>query len=99
MPEALAAVRAARANRLQDSFNLALGSALASIGLTIPAVALVSMLMGFPLTPGISDEDTLLLVLPLFLAVLSLRTGRTTVLNGVVHLVIFATYLFIVVVP
>ena len=88
MPEGLAAVRAAGNNRLQDSLNLALGSALASIGLTIPAVAIVSLLLGFPLTLGITNEDTVLLVLSLFLAVLSLRTGRTTILNGVVHLVI-----------
>jgi Ca2+:H+ antiporter len=99
MPEGLAAVRAARANRLQDALNLALGSALASIGLTIPAVAVVSLVMGFPLTLGIGDEDIVLLGLSLFLAVVSLQTGRTTILNGVVHLVIFATYLFIVVVP
>lgn len=99
MPEGLAAVRAASNNRLQDSLNLALGSALASIGLTIPAVAIVSLLLGFPLTLGITDEDTVLLVLSLFLAVLSLRTGRTTILNGVVHLVIFATYLFLVILP
>ena len=88
MPEGLAAVRAAGNNRLQDSLNLALGSALASIGLTIPAVAIVSLLLGFPLTLGITNEDTVLLVLSLFLAVLSLRTGRTTILDGVVHLVI-----------
>ncbi len=99
MPEGLAAVRAASSNRLQDSLNLALGSALASIGLTIPAVAIVSLLLGFPLTLGIDDEDTVLLVLSLFLSVLSLRTGRTTILNGVVHLVIFATYLFLVILP
>ncbi len=99
MPEGLAAVRAASNNRLQDSLNLALGSALASIGLTIPAVAIVSLLLGFPLTLGIDDVDTVLLVLSLFLAVLSLRTGRTTILNGVVHLVIFATYLFLVILP
>jgi Ca2+:H+ antiporter len=99
MPEALAALRAAGSNRLQDSLNLALGSALASIGLTIPAVAIVSLVLGFPLTLGITNEDTVLLVLSLFLAVLSLRTGRTTILNGVVHLVIFATYLFLVILP
>ena len=99
MPEGLAAVRAANNNRLQDSLNLALGSALASIGLTIPAVAVVSLLLGFPLTLGITDEDTVLLILSLFVAVLSLRTGRTTILNGVVHLVLFATYLFLVILP
>ena len=99
MPEGLAAVRAARANRLQDSLNLALGSALASIGLTIPAVALVSLSQGFQLTLGLSPLDTELLILSLFLAVLSLQIGRTTVLNGVVHLTVFAVYLFTVINP
>jgi Ca2+:H+ antiporter len=99
MPEGLAAVRAARANRLQDSLNLALGSAMASIGLTIPAVAMVSLAKGFPLTLGLGPLDTELLLLSLFLAVLSLRTGRTTALNGVVHLTIFAVYLFTVINP
>ncbi|MEI6419643.1 MAG: ionic transporter y4hA [Sphingomonadales bacterium] len=99
LPEGLAAVKAARANRLQDSLNLTLGSAMASIGLTIPAVAMVALMLDTPLTLGLDPEATLLLVLSLFLAVLSLRTGRTTVLNGIVHLVVFATYLFFTVVP
>ena len=99
MPEGLAALRAARANRLQDSLNLGLGSALASIGLTIPAVAVVALLLGIPLTLGIDPESSVLLVLSLFLAVLTLATGRTTILAGVVHMVIFATYLFLVIMP
>lgn len=99
LPEGLAAVRAARVNRLQDSLNLALGSALASIGLTIPAVALVSLLLGVPLVLGLNDENSMLLVLSLFLMVISLRTGRTTVLNGIVHLTVFAVYLLLVIVP
>ncbi len=99
MPEALAAVRAARANRLQTSLNLALGSALASIGLTIPAVAIVSLATGWTLTLGIDVKATVLLLLSLLVATLSLSTGRTTVLQGTVHLVIFAVYLFTTVVP
>ena len=99
MPEGLAAYRAARANRLQTSLNLALGSALASIGLTIPAVAAVSIATGMTLTLGIDLKSTVLLLLSLFVCTLSLGTGRTTVLQGVVHLVILATYLFITVVP
>ncbi len=99
MPEGLAAVRAARANRLQTSLNLALGSALASIGLTIPTVAIVSLVTGWTLTLGIDVKSTVLLVLSLMVATLSLGTGRTTVLQGVVHLVIFAVYLFTTVVP
>ena len=72
MPEALAAVRAARANRLQDSLNLGLGSALASIGLTIPAVAIVALWLKIPLTLGINPENSVLLALSLFLAVLTI---------------------------
>jgi Ca2+:H+ antiporter len=98
MPEGLAALRAARANRLQTSLNLALGSALASIGLTIPAVALVSLATGWTLTLGIDVKSTVLLMLSLMVATLSLGTGRTTVLQGAIHLVIFAVYLFMTVV-
>ena len=99
LPEGLAAVRAARANRLQTSLNLALGSALATIGLTIPAVAMVSLATGWTLTLGIDLKSTVLLMLSLMVATLSLGTGRTTVLQGVVHLVIFAVYLFTTIVP
>jgi Ca2+:H+ antiporter len=98
-PEGLAAVRAARADRLQTSLNLALGSALATIGLTIPAVAAVSLLLGIDLVLGLEARDTVLLVLTLFVAVLTLGTGRTTVLQGIVHLVIFAAFLFFAIVP
>jgi Ca2+:H+ antiporter len=99
MPEGLAALRAARANRLQTSLNLALGSALASIGLTIPTVAVLSLASGRPLALGLDAKATVLLVLSLFLTTISLGTGRTTVLQGVVHLVLFAVYLFTTVVP
>ena len=99
LPEGLAAVRAARANRLQTSLNLALGSALASIGLTIPAVALVSVLTGMTLVLGIDVKSMVLFLLSLLVTVLSLATGRTTVLQGAVLLVIFAVYLLLTVVP
>jgi len=99
MPEGYAAVRAARSNRLQTSLNLTLGSALASIGFTIPAVAIFSVLTGSKLMLGLDPKETILLVLSLFVATLSLSTGRTTVLQGTVHLVIFAVYLFTVVIP
>jgi Ca2+:H+ antiporter len=99
LPEGLAALRAARANRLQTSLNLALGSALASIGLTIPAVAMVSIATGWTLTLGLDAKSSILLMLSLLVTTLSLGTGRTTVLQGVVHLVIFATYLFTTVIP
>ncbi len=99
LPEGVAAVRAANANRLQTSLNLALGSALASIGLTIPTVAIVSLLTGWTLTLGVDVKSSVLLVLSLFVASLSLGTGRTTVLQGTVHLVLFAVYLFTTIVP
>jgi Ca2+:H+ antiporter len=79
--------------------NLALGSALASIGLTIPTVAVVSMLLGQPLALGLGLKDMVLLALTLLVGVITLGTGRTTVLQGIVHLVIFATFLFLAVVP
>jgi len=98
-PESLAAVKAARRNRLQTSLNLAMGSALATIGLTIPTVAMVSIYLGLPLSLGIGPKELTLLILSFIVAILSLGTGRTTVLQGVVHLVIFAAYLFITIVP
>jgi len=99
MPEGFAAVRNARANRLQTSLNLAIGSALASIGLSIPTVATMSLVYGWTLTLGLDPKNTALLVLTLFISALSLSTGRTTVMQGAVHLVIFAVYLMISVVP
>lgn len=99
LPESIAAYQAARANRLQTSLNLALGSALASIGLTIPAVSILSLMTGWTLSLGIDAKSTVLLVLSLFVASLSLGTGRTTVMQGTVHLVIFAVYLFTAIVP
>ena len=99
LPESLAALRAARLNHLQTSMNLALGSALASIGLTIPTVAFVSIAMTQPLALGLGPREEVLLGVTLFVSVLTLGTGRTTVLQGVVHLVILATFLFFTVVP
>jgi Ca2+:H+ antiporter len=99
LPEGLAALRAARLNRLQTSMNLALGSALASIGLTVPAVAAVSIGLGQPLALGLAPKEAVLLGLTLLVSVITLGTGRTTVLQGVVHLVILAAFLFLSVVP
>jgi Ca2+:H+ antiporter len=99
LPEGLAALRAARANRLQTSLNLALGSALASIGLTIPAVSVLSLYMQTQLVLGIDTKSTVLLMLSLFITAIALRTGRTILLHGIVLLVIFVVYLFTTVVP
>ena len=99
LPESLAALRTAMNNRLQTSLNLALGSSLATIGLTIPAVAAVSVTLHQPLVLGLDDKDQVLLALTLLLAWITLGTGRTTVLRGIVHLVIFGVFLFFAVMP
>jgi Ca2+:H+ antiporter len=98
-PEGFAAVRAARLNRVQTSLNLAIGSALASIGLTIPAVAVTALVMELHLELGLDLRGIVLLALTLLVASLTLGTGRTTVVQGVVHLVIFSTWLFTTLVP
>jgi len=98
-PEGFAAVRAARANRVQTSLNLAIGSALATIGLTIPAVAGIALYMNLDLALGLTMSNTVLLALTLLVASLTLGTGRTTLVQGVIHLVLFATFLFIALVP
>lgn len=99
LPESVAAVRAALGNRLQTSLNLAVGSAIATIGLTIPAVILVSLANDWSLSLGLSPMAMALLVITLFITSISLRTGRTNILPGIVHLVLFAAYLFLSFVP
>jgi Ca2+:H+ antiporter len=99
LPESIAAIQNARRDRLQVSMNLALGSALASTGLTIPAVAIFSVFYDSSVVLGIDAKSTVLLVLSIFTVMLSLITGKTNVLYGIVLLVIFATYLFTTIVP
>ena len=99
LPESFAAVRAALANRLQSSMNLALGSALASIGLTIPAVALVSVAWKLPLVLGLDGTNLVLLALAFLVSSITLGSGRTSLMQGAVHLVIFAVFLFLTLVP
>lgn len=99
MPEGYAAVRAARANRLQSSLNLALGSALASIGLTIPTVAAIAIYFNLPLSLGISTLNITLMYLSFFIGGLTLAIGRTNLLQGLVHLIIFSEFLFLSLVP
>jgi len=99
LPESVAAVRAALGNRLQTSLNLAIGSAIATIGLTIPAVALISLYQGWQLSMGLPPMGLALLLVTLFITSISLRTGRTSILPGIVHLVLFAAYLFLSFVP
>ncbi len=99
LPETWAAVRAALHNRLQTSLNLALGSALASIGLTIPTVAVLSLWFPHPLVLGLASKEIVLLGLTFVVGTLTLASGSVTVLQGAVHLVLFAVFLFLAVVP
>jgi Ca2+:H+ antiporter len=99
MPETWAATRAARANRLQTSMNLAVGSALASIGLTIPVVALTAVALDLPLALGLDPKDLVMLAMTFLVSIVTLGTGRTHMMQGAVHLVIFAAFLFLAFVP
>jgi Ca2+:H+ antiporter len=99
LPESVAAISAARKNDLQKSINLALGSSLATIGLTIPAVAVAAYALDKQLVLGLNIQDMVLLVLTFFLSMLTFGTGRTNILFGLVHLVVFAVFVFLVFVP
>lgn len=99
LPETWAAVRAARANRLQTSMNLAIGSALACIGLTIPVVVLAAIALRLPLVLGLDAKDLVLLAVTFVVCTVTLGSGRTHMMQGAVHLVIFAAFLFLSLVP
>jgi Ca2+:H+ antiporter len=99
LPEGIASVKSALLNRLQNSINLGLGSAVASIGLTIPCVAILALVLNQTPVLGLSNANMALLVLTLFVSTLTLGTGRTTVLQGAVHLILFAVFLLIAAVP
>ena len=99
LPESVAAVSAARKNDLQKSINLALGSSLATIGLTIPAVAVAAYTLDKQLVLGLDAKEVVLLLLTFMLSMLTFGTGRTNILFGLVHVVVFAVYVFLVFVP
>jgi Ca2+:H+ antiporter len=99
LPEGVAAVTAARRNDLQKSINLALGSSLATIGLTVPAVAVAAYALDKQLVLGLNPQEMVLLVLTFILSMLTFGTGRTNILFGLVHMVVFAVFLFLVFVP
>ncbi|NJP49491.1 ionic transporter y4hA [Streptomyces sp. SBST2-5] len=99
LPETIAAVRAARRDRVQTSLNLALGSAMASIGLTIPAVALASLWLSGPLVLGLGNTHMVLLALTVVVGALTIVPGRATPLQGGVHLVLLAAYLELAINP
>jgi Ca2+:H+ antiporter len=95
LPETLAAVRAARRQRLQISLNLAFGSAMASIGLTIPSIAIASIWLPVPLHLGLDPVHIVLLALTCIVTVLTVVTGRATLLQAGVHLALLSAYLFL----
>lgn len=99
LPEGIAAVSAAKNNRLQTSLNLALGSALASIGLTIPAVSIASYIYGFQLVLGLEILPIILLVISIFTVMLSLIGGRSNFVYGVVLIVNLIAYIFLTINP
>jgi Ca2+:H+ antiporter len=99
LPETLAAVRAARRDRVQTSLNLALGSAMASIGLTIPAIAFASIWLSGPIVLGLGSTQIVLLVLTVLVAILTVVPGRATLLQAGVHLVVFASFVFFAIKP
>jgi Ca2+:H+ antiporter len=93
-PEAIGAVRSASRNQLQRSVNIFLGSVLSTIGLTIPAILVVSHLTHHPVILGLQHTDLVLFLLTLTVCLVTFSSGRTNVLQGAVHLILFATYLF-----
>ena len=99
LPEGWAATRAAHADRLQTSMNLAIGSALASIGLTVPVVVLASLVYHLPLVLGLGSKDLVLLTVTFLVSAFTLGTGRTSMMQGAVHLVLLAAFLFLAFVP
>jgi Ca2+:H+ antiporter len=99
LPETLAAVRNARRDRVQTSFNLALGSAMASIGLTIPAIAVASIWLEGPLVLGLGDTQLVLLAITVVIGALTVLPGRATLQEGGVHLVLFGAFLFLAINP
>jgi Ca2+:H+ antiporter len=99
LPESIAAVRAASRDNLQKSLNLVLGSSLATIGLTIPAIAAANIILQKPLVLGLDPRDMAMVMMTLAASILTFGTGRTNVLFGFLHLVIFGTFLFFAFVP
>jgi len=99
LPESVTAMRAARRNQLQISINLSLGSAVACIGLTVPSVTIIAWWLGLPLALGISSGAEVLLVLSFLVAMLTYGQGRTNLLAGFVHLVLLASYVFMIFAP
>ena len=95
-PEGLSAAKAALANQLQRTVNIALGAALATIGLTIPAVLAISLFTGHTIELGLESVDIVLLTLTLLVSVVNIGSGRTNILQGAVHLILFISYVILI---
>jgi Ca2+:H+ antiporter len=95
-PEAMAAVKAALANQLQRTMNIALGSALATIGLTIPAVLVIGMFTGKTVELGLENVELVLLVVTLAVSMVNFGGGRTNIMQGAVHLLLFVAYIVLI---
>jgi Ca2+:H+ antiporter len=95
-PEAIGGVKAALRNQLQRAVNIFLGSVLATIGLTVPAMLAVAYWAGFDLVLGLEPSDTIILVLMLAASVITFSSGRTNLLQGAVHVLIFIAFLFLI---
>ena len=98
-PESIAAVRAAARERVQVSLNLALGSAMASIGLTIPAIAIASIWLDGPLALGLDSVQIVMLFMTVIVSILTVLPGRSKPLQGGVHLVLLAAFVFLTIAP
>ena len=98
-PESIAAVKAAKDDNLQKSLNLALGSSIATIGLTVPAMAIANAVLDKHMLLGLEARDVTLLATALAASILTFGTGKTNVLFGFIHLVLFAVFMFLVFVP
>ena len=99
LPETIAAATAARRDRIQTSLNLAMGSAMASIGLTIPTIAIASIWLDGPLALGLDNVQIVLLFMTVVVGILTVVPGRAKPLQGVVHLVLLASFIFLTIAP
>lgn len=99
LPEATSALKSARLNQLQRSVNICLGSALSTIGLTIPTVLLIGWIRGDHIILGLDDAAIVMLATTLFVSMLTFSGGRTNILNGLVHLILFGVFLVLAVSP
>ncbi len=95
-PEGISAVKAALANKLQRTVNIALGSATSTIGMTVPVILAISLITGRTIELGLEPLEIVLLSLTLLISVVTFGTGRTTVLQGIVHLILFASYIVLI---